>query len=94
MDDLHTLNRLVYECFNVEVALRLENLRHLRLGIRVLRGEYGAAVLVGKDGGLKGVDLTAIVTISSLSMPMQGRNTGRSHTAPVTAMAGMVWLAT
>ena len=36
----------------------------------------------------------AMRTISSLSMPMHGRNTGSSHTAPVTAMAGMVWLAT
>ena len=60
MNNLHTLNRLVYECFNVEVALCLEDLRHLRLGIRVLRGKYGAAVLVGEDGGLEGVDLTTI----------------------------------
>ena len=40
------------------MALCLEDLRHLRLGIRVLRGEYGAAVLVGEDRGLKGIDLT------------------------------------
>ena len=40
------------------MALCLEDLRHLRLGIRVLRSEYGAAVLVGEDGGLEGVDLT------------------------------------
>ena len=36
----------------------------------------------------------AIWTISSLSMPTQGRRMGRSTTAPVTIMASMVWLAT
>ena len=56
MDNLHILNRLVYECFNVEVALCLEDLRHLGLGIRVLRGEYSAAVLVGEDGGFERAD--------------------------------------
>ena len=32
--------------------------------------------------------------ISSLSMPMTGRNTGRSMAPPVHCMASMVWLAT
>lgn len=36
----------------------------------------------------------AIFTISSLSIPTTGRRTGRLATAPVTAMASMVWLAT
>ena len=36
----------------------------------------------------------AVRTISSLSIPTRGRNTGRVHTWPVTAMASMVWLAT
>ena len=35
-----------------------------------------------------------ICTISSLSMPMQGRRTGSCTTAPVQIMASMVWLAT
>ena len=38
--------------------------------------------------------LRAMVTISSLSMPIRGWNRGRSTTAPVTAMASMVWDAT
>ena len=36
----------------------------------------------------------ATFTISALSEPMRGRNTGRSATASVQAMAWMVWLAT
>ena len=36
----------------------------------------------------------AMDTISSLSMPMSGWNIGMWTTAPVTAMASMVWLAT
>ena len=35
----------------------------------------------------------ATFTISALSEPMRGRNTGRSATASVQASAGMVWLA-
>ena len=36
----------------------------------------------------------AMVTISSLSMPMRGVKRGRLTTAPVTPMASMVWEAT
>ena len=37
---------------------------------------------------------SAISVISSLSMPMSGRNTGMPTTASVQVMASMVWLAT
>ena len=35
-----------------------------------------------------------MVTISSLSMPISGQNSGIFSTAPVTAIASIVWLAT
>ena len=38
--------------------------------------------------------LRAMVTISSLSMPISGQNSGIFSTAPVTAIASIVWLAT
>ena len=50
-------------------------------------------VLAGKKLGIVPI-LRAMVTISSLSMPISGQNSGIFSTAPVTAIASIVWLAT
>ena len=45
---------LVEECLNVELCELCHNLLDLGLGLGVLGGEDGAAVLVGQDRGIKG----------------------------------------
>ena len=60
------------------------------LGVKTVQQSSYGRIEVSKVSILR-----AICTISSLSMPMTGRKTGSVwHTAFVTAMAGMVWLAT
>ena len=50
-------------------------------------------VLAGKKLSIVPI-LRAMVTISSLSMPIRGRSTGMVVTSSLTASACMVWLAT
>ena len=38
MNDLHALNRFLYQRVYIKMALRFENLRHLGLGVRMLGG--------------------------------------------------------
>ncbi len=88
MDNLHTLNRLVHECFNVEVALCLEDFA-LRLQIGVGKQRQQPQ---GEEKVSKAVRVPTAIPALPDPDPTQGNDSGRM--APVTAMAGMVWLAT
>ncbi len=56
--------------------------------------EYCAAVLIWFDRYIEGIDSTRNATISVLSIPINGRNTGMVAPLSVQPMACMVWLAT
>ena len=87
-------NRAGDQALHVQLLLLGLDLRENRLCLRMLGRKDGAAVLIRENGGIQRPDTAGDGNDLPLSMPMSGWKIGIWTTAPVTAMASMVWDAT
>ena len=71
----HSSVGLVKECLNVELCKLGHNLLDLGLGLGVLGGKYGAAVLIGQD---RGIERTVVARLDN-DLVLIKADTGAEH---------------